>query len=267
MIYPAFSIPPFQSSGTTTPSLTITYPKVSYFPESTNITLNFHVYNSTNHIVTNETTSCILHLYSSQNGTHLIEGALSFNSNNLDFYYTIPSTEFEDRNEYPYLVQCTDSIEAGFLSAELSINGSGEEPTLTSVLIYVLPILLLLIFSVILFVGAINSSTATGQVCFGIASYTILMFTLLGVWAFTNAFFMSLGFIVTLIFILAIGLVICYMPLVVLAIIYLFFSIFADERVSKLLLEGEMSENIIEDEKNPFKRYMFRKNLEKRRGK
>ena len=115
------SVQPTVTIQSSSGSIQIVYPKNEYFLMNTNSKLHFHVHNTTNWLLTNLTTKCNFHLYN-YTGNHVFEGYLPFDSNGMDFYFDLNTTYTNKAGEYPYLVYCNTSKEAGFLSAEFVIS-------------------------------------------------------------------------------------------------------------------------------------------------
>ena len=118
--------PPFQTS-TEDVGLIIEIPKYTYIKAYEQFKFHSHVFNSTDGLlVTNETTDCILHLYY-HNGSHAFEADMGFDSNALDFEYTIPA-EGVIPGVGAYIIQCNASTQGGFSSGGFQVTISGVEP-------------------------------------------------------------------------------------------------------------------------------------------
>ena len=155
--------------------ITIEYPKQEHYQLGDLIDFYFHVHNSTNYLLTNETTDCIIHIYG-QRGQHLIQENLTFSSNGIDFEYEFNTTALQ-RGYYSYLVNCNNTLEAGFLSTnfQLTTTGNPEDNDLN-----ILAIIIIYIFSIIFFVvtGYVTyriHKIDTGKISFWIC---LLSFTL-----------------------------------------------------------------------------------------
>lgn len=128
-------------------SLSIVYPQQEYYKAGENITLNFHVYNSSKILVTNESANCTLHIYG-DTGEHIVSTNLSYDADDADFYYVIDKSQTERIGRYPYLINCVNTIdEGGFLSTYFSTTQSGSTSTIQESIIYSI----LIVFVTILF--------------------------------------------------------------------------------------------------------------------
>ena len=115
------AVPPFQVSDSSS-SLTIVYPKNTYFMYGADLVFHFHAYNSTGHLMTDADTDCELHVYNST-GNHIIEAALSFDANEVDFYYDATYTLFPVPGQYGFLVHCNSTTsQDGFASDTFNIQ-------------------------------------------------------------------------------------------------------------------------------------------------
>lgn len=116
------AVPPFLTqSSTGSGEIQIEYPKISTFRD-TNTTLNFHVYNSTGFLLTNKTTDCYFHLYN-DTGNHVLNaiGKMYFD-NVYDYEVKIGDDLMTYGQEYSYIVQCNNTQESGFISANIFIS-------------------------------------------------------------------------------------------------------------------------------------------------
>jgi hypothetical protein len=125
-----FATPSIRSTITTeqldiVPELIDSY-KVNTFAE-----LNFHVYNSSGMMMTNETSlkiadpRCFIHIYN-QDGTHFIKKELYFNKDDGDFFIDLNATNTSRFGIYPYMVWCNGTrggwIDSQFYVTEQAIN-------------------------------------------------------------------------------------------------------------------------------------------------
>jgi hypothetical protein len=121
--------PPFldtQTSGTGT--LNIVYPKFLEFDPAHNVTLHFHVHNSTGYLLDNTTTMCFIHTYN-QSG-HINEEYMEFDDNLIDFEYDLNMSKYT-YGIYTYLVYCNSTDEAGYVSEGFFLADPGTEYDLT----------------------------------------------------------------------------------------------------------------------------------------
>lgn len=138
------SQPPFQVSEETS-GINIAYPKNTYLLEDNNVTLHFHIYNSSGYVLTNDTTDCNIHVYNTT-GNHVLEEDLLFDSNDVDFYIGLNTTFTSSRGFVPYLIYCNNSVEAGFVSGSFLVAVSEDYDSEKSLL----PVAMLILVPVIL---------------------------------------------------------------------------------------------------------------------
>jgi len=113
--------------------LEITYPTNNFYAKGTNITLNFHVYNSTGYPRTNQTCTCNFHLYNNY-GDHIIDNKMTTFEHDRDFEQKIYANITNAIGDYSYLIDCNDTErnQAGFLKSEFNINTDGLDREYTN---------------------------------------------------------------------------------------------------------------------------------------
>lgn len=158
--------PSIQSSEAGT--IQVTYPKLEYFKIDSSENLHFHIFNSTGHILKNDTTSCEIHIYN-KSDEHIAQALLKMSSNNKDFEY-VWNISGLTKGTYPYTVFCNNSVQAGFLSDSFELNYDGEDPKEPSVPIAII-ILLPMILAFLLIHGA--STMGDEHVVMKIATYLL----------------------------------------------------------------------------------------------
>lgn len=115
--------------------LIIEYPKYAYVAKDTAFTLHFHVFNSTDY-VTNQTTTCGLHLYSPLD-KHIFEGWADFEDNGLDFEIDINANNFSMLGDHAYIIYCNSSQEVGYASGSYTVTTFGLEPAGDNLTIFI----------------------------------------------------------------------------------------------------------------------------------
>lgn len=139
--------PVFEVGGAGT--LSLTRPKQVAYELDSNVSLNFHVFNATGYHVSNDSTTCRMHLYGFE-GEELFDRGLGFDGQ--DFY-----TYFDGGNEtgvYPYVAWCNGSQGAGFISTSVlvTVDGKDDGPDGFLAALIIAP----LAFGIILVVGALS---------------------------------------------------------------------------------------------------------------
>lgn len=257
---PVLSAPPFETQ-ILSEELTIFYPKIQYYPFESDSIMSFSVLNSSNSIQDNESVSCSFWVEKNDGSKIITEETLDFAEGY--FFHDLNSTHTSEKGFYNYFIYCASDTEQGAVSSYFIVNGKGEEDSLNTIFAYLIPISLIFILFLLCFGLTIKSEGNIVKLTLANMTYLLGIVLFGSLWLFSGWF---LNFIVieALFYLLFIGLVILLFPFVTGTIIYAFLCLFADEKVAKLLIEGEYPDSIIEDEKNPFKRYMLRKNIERR---
>lgn len=128
-----FAVNPFINNNVG--SLTILTSNVGLYQQDKDMTLNYHVFNSTNALMTNATVNCTTHIYY-PNGTHMIslKSNTSFNVADNDYYIFINSTKKQTNilGIYSILADCQNFVsgERGILQTAYEITPSGINTTL-----------------------------------------------------------------------------------------------------------------------------------------
>lgn len=152
LVSTVMAAPPFLQTQESLGGLQIAIPKGEYAELNRAGDVYFHIFNSTNAPLTNETTDCMIHVYN-DTGSHVVEDELSYRGN-YDFEYEINDTVFNSLGIYTFIVWCNSTNdERGFISTNFEVTGNGNEPQLPSYLIAII-ILLPLILSIISLIGA-----------------------------------------------------------------------------------------------------------------
>lgn len=106
-----------QQAGT----LTVEYLEVDFFLWNVSGSkINIHAFNSTGYVLTNATTTCIIHIYNST-GRHQVEDNMGMDSNLLDFQYALPAIVYNDEGTHAYIIQCQNSKEAGYVAGQFDV--------------------------------------------------------------------------------------------------------------------------------------------------
>lgn len=124
----SFAAPPFIQASPSQ-NLIIEFPPIQFYTANQNITLDFHVFNSTGHPLTNATTTCFFHLYD-MNGNAVIEGRTptTFDSvSAFDWSIKLTDKNTSRLGEYTYIFQCNNTIAGGFISNSfLTVNDQNK---------------------------------------------------------------------------------------------------------------------------------------------
>jgi hypothetical protein len=98
------SAPPFES--TSTGGLQFSYSQYEVLKADTDFRLQIHVINDTS-VQTNETTTCVFHLYNQQ-GDHVLESEMGWNNNDLEFSLLIDGGNLSSGNQ-AYIIYCNNT--------------------------------------------------------------------------------------------------------------------------------------------------------------
>lgn len=156
--------PPFSQTTRFNEGYIIEFPQQGTLPFGENYTFGFHVYNISNGVpIDNTTTSCYFHLYNN-NGEHLIESEIPFMKEN-EWEILVLSGNFSEEAEYSYIVQCNSSILGGFNAIGFQVsNAQIEIPTSESIIYILLTLGVFLIFGLGLYFSiAIPYSNQTNE--------------------------------------------------------------------------------------------------------
>ncbi len=140
--------PPFIQSGTFTEGYDIKVPPIENIPQNEDFTLNFHVFNISNGIpIDNSSTDCFLHLYG-RNGEQLIEIEVPHSDSNVDNEWEIEilGSNFSDLGNIGYSVQCNSATLGGRETVSLIVSKKGYSLETSNIILYGLALLILFFF-------------------------------------------------------------------------------------------------------------------------
>jgi len=119
-----FAVPP-QTSTNNDVELEIIYPKFEAYKEGYETKLYYHVYNATGLLMTNETTTCVIHIYNFT-GAHILEQDLLWDDNNVDFYAELTPNIYNEVGDYSYLVHYNTTLQGGYISSTFQVTPTGK---------------------------------------------------------------------------------------------------------------------------------------------
>ena len=155
LLIPLVSAKVVAQSSADTIGLEIKYPQIDVKKQGQDFKFHTHVYNtSSGLLVTNVTTSCEIHIYNSS-GSHVLESAMAWDSNNRDFKLDIAGTTFADSQMMSAIVTCNTSKVGGFVSFSFDVNPTGRELTQARSMLYI-GLLSILVFMFIVNVAGIT---------------------------------------------------------------------------------------------------------------
>lgn len=119
--------PPFQQT-TAENSILIESPVIEYLQANNDFEFHIHAHNSSNGLLlSNDTTYCIFHLYNSTSGNHLIEDNMTFDDNDIDFFYLVSGGNFSSLKQHAVLFYCEVPGErGGFFEYGFDVTPTGS---------------------------------------------------------------------------------------------------------------------------------------------
>jgi len=143
------AVPPVQTNTIVDKGIDIEAPMFDTIKANETFKFHIHAYNSTDGLALfNDTTDCIIHLYNND-GSHIIEDYMGFDSNGIDFKYDVLGGNLSGIGEYSVLFQCNNSDIGGFLEYGFDVTASGMDLTLEKAYIEIT----LLLFFIGLLIG------------------------------------------------------------------------------------------------------------------
>lgn len=115
----ALAQPTFQTNDQAD-ELKILYPNVEVLKQGDDNVLSFHVFNSTNRVLSGSNASCFVHLFDPSNGA-VLEDSLSVNGVGYEFV-----SNTTDLGRYFYNVWCNTSSEGGFVGGYYDVTVTGK---------------------------------------------------------------------------------------------------------------------------------------------
>jgi len=177
--------------------LTILFPKNDYFVKDSNFTLHFHVHDSNDSIVNNESTVCVIHVYNYQ-GEHVLQHQMGFDG--VDFEQAIGRNLSNRSGVWPLAVYCNytglqgSGPEYGFLSTYYEITVDGHEkdnPSSVALIVALMAVALLVGFFLLtssLSLREDHEVMALGLFLLSFLSFTVsLNFGMIGVIKFLDS--------------------------------------------------------------------------------
>lgn len=159
--------------------LEINYPLVEAYPINQNITLYFHVVNSSGNIQDNSSLNCSIHFYDPY-GFYVLEDNLSYSDD--DFYIEVDKSTITEPGFYSYFVSC-ENKESGYVSVAVDFTNDGRPIEAKNVLAWVFAQAIIFAFYLILsYLNMTNSkndmdkfSFWIGVICMALAIAQLLI--------------------------------------------------------------------------------------------
>lgn len=115
-------------------------PTAEFVKINRDITSHVHVINITagsNNFLTNESTSCILHLYN-ETGNHLIQTNYSWEAGGMEWEFSIAGGNFSKPETYSFYIQCVSSDSICAVSGSVDATTTGTTITTAQAIIYLI---------------------------------------------------------------------------------------------------------------------------------
>ncbi|MHA1481997.1 MAG: hypothetical protein ACTSQA_00990 [Candidatus Heimdallarchaeaceae archaeon] len=134
----------------------IKIPIIGTIPEGQSISFHFHVFNISNGVaIDNSTTNCSFHLYNNSGSHIFIKSPLTIFDNEFDFEVMVDGGNFTV-GEYSYIIQCESSTYdlGGFESVSIIVTKTGILISIQEVLLLVFALSLLFLLCLGLFIAS-----------------------------------------------------------------------------------------------------------------
>ena len=146
----AYAVPPFQES-TGVNELVILYPKLEYYELGVNVSVHFHILNSSGYLLPLSDVTCRVHVYNAHD-SHILSMYLLDDSNSMDKYLSLGTNVTGVLGKKPFNMWCNSTQgEAGYLAGIVTVTHNGLEPQLANPLILLLPFIFIVFFLFIAF--------------------------------------------------------------------------------------------------------------------
>jgi len=171
--------PPFQQTTIVTTGIQVEFPKFEYLQIGESFQLNVHPFNASNGLLLdNTTTDCNIHAYY-KNGTHAVDANMNYDSEDMDFYVTLPAELFTG-GKGSYIIYCNASNIGGFASGPVVISPTGFEFTVSEAVLYGFVLLLLAMF-LFFAVSGVKKAASGAWTIFYICLTYVMLYALVGI--------------------------------------------------------------------------------------
>ena len=146
--------PPFVEIPVFSEGYYVEFTPLGNYKNGENIQFHAHVYNISNGVrIDNSTTDCVFHLFN-RTGEHVINNInMTFDLVGLDWDYEVLGGNFTTNGDYAYLVTCLDSTNelGGFVAVEFRVTTLGDNIETAESVLYALLLIVNLIMFLIFF--------------------------------------------------------------------------------------------------------------------
>jgi hypothetical protein len=129
-----FAVKP-SSSTISTDALIVTNPVLEYYKLGENISLHFHVFNTTGVTQNSTNLTCQIHIYDSD--SHIVKSSLLFDGPS-DYEIALNMSLFNKVGQYPYTMYCQNKGVGGAVVDSFIITEDGETPHDYNTMFYII---------------------------------------------------------------------------------------------------------------------------------
>lgn len=106
--------------------LEVQTPLIEYHKQNTDLHLRFHVFNSSDGVLKDNTTvSCEIHIYNTSNKCPVNVESMETGVNGHCFKIDVDRNNFTELGHYYYFINCNNSLYGGFSAASFEVTDSG----------------------------------------------------------------------------------------------------------------------------------------------
>jgi len=156
LIQIAFAQPPFIEQTVANEGLQIEVPIFEIVPVSSNFTFYFHVFNLSNGVPINNS-DCLIHIYSYEDGSHILEQDAVLYGNQIDFEVEINDSVLTESGVYFKLIQCEVDGLGGFFGNQFRVGSNSVEASTSDAIINSILLLIFVILFVVCLAFAYNT--------------------------------------------------------------------------------------------------------------
>jgi len=133
------SAPPFQTTVTSNKGIQLEVPVIMSIEQNEDFKFHTHPYNISDGLLIPQSDIyyCMIHIYNTSNGEHIIEDNMTADSNGIDWGYIVLGGNFSEIGEYSILFYCeVEEVIGGFFEFAIDVTKTGKEINTSESLIY-----------------------------------------------------------------------------------------------------------------------------------
>ncbi len=171
--------------------LNIFYPKTKYYPSETEVELHFSVFNSSNYLEDNTSTTCSLWIEKNEGDSIISKEELLYEHGY--FYYSLNTSQTEEKGHYNYFIYCNSSTQNGALSSSFFINNNGEEINLPITIIQITALIFILGLVLFFLFAGMGDKDFIIKISLWLASWVSFNLFMYVSWQFTSNYLWNIG--------------------------------------------------------------------------